>query len=139
MMNSIKCSKCGLSNFASEVECRRCGTPLFISNRTAERPRRSGRSSLITLVICASLIVGGYYLYNGMKSSMEEVNKSEESRVKTEIPQKPEDQGLSRTESDQKRAARVGDTIRENPNIEAQRQHNEEMQKAIQQASNGGH
>jgi len=37
-MNSIKCTGCGLVNFATNGACRRCGTGLFLDARVETRP-----------------------------------------------------------------------------------------------------
>jgi hypothetical protein len=134
-MNSIKCKKCGLSNFASEVECRRCRT-LFADAATKRRiekkPRRFGVLSIAFFVLVAGIL---YYAYNGVQNSMNEINSSETNRIATQ-PLQQQTPGLSRTEYDRQRAAQVGNSLKENPSFAAQKQHNEETQKLMQSVSN---
>lgn len=140
-MNSIKCSKCGLSNFESDAECRRCGQPLFgsLQGPRTIREKPAKRFSVISLVIYAALAIGGYYLYQNFKQSFEEVNKNDNFRVAQQPAQKPGQTGLTRTEADRQHSNQVGNSLKENPSLAAQRQHNEDTQKAMQQASNSQH
>ena len=136
-MNSIKCRNCGLSNFAIENECRRCGSALYGSGgRSAAKEKRPRRFSVISLVIYAALAIGGYYLYQSFLKSVNEVNANDAYRVGTQPPQKPQQAGLSRTEYDRQRSSQVGNALKENPSFAAQKQHDADTQRAMQQASN---
>ncbi|MEO8041013.1 MAG: hypothetical protein ABI646_00260, partial [Acidobacteriota bacterium] len=69
-MNSIKCKNCGLNNFSSEAECRRCG---FSFSKPA-KPRREKKPrsfSLSTLLIVALLGGLAYYVFVGTENSIE--------------------------------------------------------------------
>jgi len=131
-MNSIKCPKCSLSNFATEEACRRCGTP-FVQNIGADKPRR--RFSLAPLVLIA--IVGGflYYAYFGIRDSVSKINANDANRVAAQANDKTA--GLSRTEYDKQRSGRYGNAIKNNQSFEAQKKRNEETQRMMQAASNG--
>lgn len=135
-MNSIKCKNCGLTNFAVETECRRCCSPLFGSGgRREAKEKRPRRFTVISLVVYAALAIGGYYLYLSLMDSVENVNKEDAYRVGTQQPQKPQQQGLSRTQYDRQRAGQYGNAIKENPAFNAQQKHNDETQKLMQAAS----
>ena len=129
-MNSIKCKNCGLSNFAYEESCRRCGER-FVLIRKSKRPGRFSLSSLIMLAF-----VGGsaYYVYYGLQKSADEVYASETKRV--EQQKKDKFAGLSRTEYDRKRAGAYGTAIQNNNSFAAHGQHIQDTQKAMQAASN---
>ena len=133
-MNSIKCSTCGLSNFAGEPQCRRCSAQLQHSTslRKEKRPRRF---SVISIALYAALIFGGYHLYLGAKASIEEVNTNDIYRVGTQPPQKPQQARISRNEQDRQHAIQVGSALKDSPALQAKRKQEEETQKAIQQAS----
>lgn len=130
-MNSIKCTNCGLSNFSSETECRRCGNQFFQSSQTNKTPRRWPFATLAILAVAAG---GLYYIFSGMQQSVSEVNANDAKRVASQPTQQPT--GLSRTEYDRQRAGQYGNAIKDNPSFAAQQKHNEETQKIMQQASN---
>lgn len=134
-MNSIKCKKCGLSNFPSEVECRRCRAPIAdaaAKRRVEKKPCRFGVLSIASFGLVAGLL---YYSYNGVRNSMSEINSTETNRLASQPVQK-QTPGLSRTEYDRKRAGQVGNLLKDNPSFAAQKQHDEETQKLIQSVSN---
>lgn len=137
MMNSLKCNNCGLSNFVGEQHCRRC-TALLFSIAPLKKEKRPRRFSVISLAIYAALAFGGYQLYLGMMGSINEVNNSESFRVAAQPPQPAQQAGLSRTEQDRQRASQFADNLKDNPSFQAKRKQEEETQKAMQQASNGG-
>ena len=132
-MSSIRCSRCGLSNFQQDAECRRCGNLLFGREKKVEKPAR--RYSVISFVIYAALIVGGYYIYQGIKRSIEAVDPPVPARLAAKPNPSP---GLSRNEADRQKAAKVGQAISENPALAKQKKHNEDTQKALEQVQNGG-
>ena len=133
-MNSIKCSKCGLSNFVGEVQCRRCSAQLQYST-SLKKEKRPRRFSVISLALYAALIFGGYHLYLGAKASIEEVNTNDVYRVGTQLPQKPQQAGISRNEQDRQHATQVGGTLKDSPALQAKRKQEEETKKAIEQTS----
>lgn len=135
-MNSIKCSKCGLSNFPGELQCRRCYAQLQYS-KPLKKEKRPRRLSIISLALYAALVLGGYHIYQAAKSSIEEVNVNDSYRVATQQPQKPRQTGISRVEQDRQHAAQVGTAVKQSSSFQAKRTQEEETQKAMQQASDG--
>ena len=132
-MNSIKCKNCSLSNFPNDALCRRCGHELQGGACV------SGGSSFtlgryIPLLLIAGVVGAGYYFYIG---TGEAVGPSKIPESKPPVIQTPAtSQGLSRTEHDRQRAANVGDAIRQNPGLEAQKKQQEETQRVMQQVTN---
>ena len=135
-MNSIKCRKCGMPNFATDETCRRCSVQLYYST-PLKKEKRPRRFSVISLLIYAALIFGGYYLYQEAKRSVEQVDKNDAFRVSTQAPQKPQQAGLSRADQDRQRANQFADNLRDNPSFKAKRQQEEQTNKAVEQASGG--
>jgi len=135
-MNSIKCKNCGLSNFGSDPACRRCGSGLSGTQTVKSREgKRPARFSLASLLMYAALAGGGYLLYTSLLHSIADVDKNDAYRVGTQVQQRPSQPGLTRTEADRQQANGVGASIKQNPNLAAQNQHNEETQKIMQEAS----
>jgi hypothetical protein len=135
-MSSIKCKNCGLANFAADIHCRRCSASMFDSRGTLKKEKRPRRFSVISLAVYAALAFGGYYLYGEMMHSIENVNQNDAYRVGAQPPQKIQQAGLSRTEQDRQRASQFSNNLKDNPSLQAKRKHEEETQKAMQQASN---
>ena len=133
-MNSIKCSKCGLSNFAGEEHCRRCSAQLHHPTQV-RRQKRPRRFSVVSLALYAALIFGGYHLYDGAKRSIEEQSANDAYRVGTQASQKPQRASFSRTEQDRQRASQFSNNLRDNPSFQTKRKQEEETQKAMRQAS----
>ena len=133
-MNSVRCNKCGMANFAAEIHCRRCSAQLFsvLPRKKEKRPRRF---SIISLAIYAALIYGGYFLYQDARRSIEEVNNNEAFRVGEQVPQKPQQASLSRNEQDRQRASYYRNSIKDSPALEAKRKQEEQTQRAAQHAS----
>lgn len=134
-MKSVKCNNCGLSNFESVGACRRCGNTFAVTLKKKTDGRRPGRFSLISLIVYAVLGAGGYFLYTAVHRSFEDVNANDAYRVGTQPAQKTPELGLTRNEADRKQANQVGTMLNDNPSIAAQKQHNEETQKLMQQVS----
>ena len=132
-MNTLKCRKCGLANFAEAVLCRRCSAALF-SSTSVKKEKRPRRFSIVSLAVYAALIYGGYYLYQDAKRSFEEVNNNDAYRVGTD---KQQQSGLSRKEQDRRRADNYGNAVKDNPSFEAKRKQEEQTKKAMEQASGG--
>ena len=91
--------------------------------------------SLASLFVYAALILGGYLLYTSLQRSIADVDNNEAFRVGTQAPQKSPQPGLSRNEADRQHANGVGAAIKENPNLTAQKQHNDDTQKIMEAAS----
>ena len=134
-MNSLRCKKCGMANFATLSHCRRCSAHL-VSAAPQKKEKRPRRFSIISLAIYAALIYGGYYLYQDAKRSIEEVNNNEAFRAETQVSPKPQ-AGLSRNEQDRQRASYYGNAVKDSPAFEAKRKQEEQTQKAVRQASGG--
>lgn len=133
-MNSVRCNKCGMANFAAEIHCRRCSAQL-VSVLPRKKEKRPRRFSIISLAIYAALIYGGYYLYQDARRSIEEVNNNEAFRVGEQVPQKPQQASLSRNEQDRQRASYYRNSIKDSPALEAKRKQEEQTQRAAQHAS----
>ena len=98
-MNSVKCQNCGLTNFSSEIECRRCGFQFHGPKKSkAEKPPRS--FSFSTLVLVAGAAGLAYYFFGGVSKSVDEVNAEEAKRVTSQPVERPATPGLSRTQYD---------------------------------------
>lgn len=131
-MNSLRCKKCGMANFATEIQCRRCSAQL-VSASPRKKEKRPRRFSIISLALYAALIYGGYYLYQDAKRSIEEVNNNAAFRA---VPQKQQQSsGFSRTEQDRQRASNFGTAVKDSPSLAAKREQEERTQKAMKQAS----
>ena len=135
-MKSIKCKNCGLSNFGSDANCRRCGSGLSRKQASKNKDgKRPPTFSVASLLVYAALVLGGYLLYTSLQRSIADVDNNDAYRVGTQVPQKSPQPGLSRNEADRQHANGVGAAIKENPNLTAQKQHNEETQKIMQESS----
>jgi ribosomal protein L40E len=133
-MNSIKCKNCGLSNFPSDPECRRCGLSFIEPKKRKER--RPSRFSVFSLVPVLCVLGVAYYFYSGVQGTMEEVNANDTKRVASQPAERPATPGLSRTKYDQQRSGHYGDKVKDSPNLKAHEQRTKDTEKAIQQISN---
>ena len=134
-MNSIKCKNCSLSNFATDVECRRCGRPLHFQNKREGQSASPRGFSVVSLLIFAAIAVGVYYMFSGVKDSVGQVGANEANRVAVEA-ERQRATGLSRAEEDRQRAQRVGNFVNISPALAEHNKKTEERQKMIEQASN---
>ena len=130
-MNSIKCKNCGLSNFSSEVECRRCGH-LFREVKVGKRPPRFSLSGLLMISVLSGL---AYYIYIGTETSFEQINANDAKRAAAQPTIQP-GVGLSRSDYDRQRAGNIGDTVRNSASLAAHQEHINETEKAMHQVSN---
>ena len=134
-MNSIKCKSCGLTNFPSDIECRRCGNALLVpaKSKREKGPRSFSLSSLLLLAL-----VGGvaYYFYTGTQGSIEQINANEAKRVASQPAERPMTPGLSRTEYDRRKANTYGDAVKNSPGLNAHQQRVNQTEKAVQELSN---
>ena len=132
-MNSIKCKNCGLNNFSVESECRRCGQSFTQPRRkkAGKRPRRFGITSLLMIAAVLGVV---YYFYTGVQSSMAEIDAAEAKRVASQPELKPEQKGLSRSQSDQQRSGAYGNAVKNSPSLNAHQKHIQETEKAMEQA-----
>lgn len=135
-MNSIKCKNCGLTNFSSEAECRRCGYS-FLSSSKAKKEKSPSSFSLSSLFLLALVGALAYYVYNGTQTSMEKVNANDAKRVASQPAERPGVPGLSRTEYDKQKTMTYGDAVKNSSSLSAHQQHINDSQKMMQQISNG--
>jgi len=134
-MNSVKCANCRLSNFSTDLECRRCGKMLYrpTDRVISEKPPR--RNALISLLIFTALGGGGYYIYTGMKASVNQVSATETKRVAARPANQP-DAGLSRTEADRQRSQRVGNFVGISSGLNEQANRTRQTEQTIEQMTN---
>lgn len=131
-MSSIKCKSCGLTNFASNAECRRCGNALLQSPQRDKPPRKFSPASLLIL---AAVAIGVYYVFIGMKQPVGEVTANDANRV-AEQPARQEVSDESRMTLDRQRANHIGNTMNVNPSLDAHQKHVEDSQKMMEQITN---
>lgn len=135
LMNSIKCRSCSLSNFPDDVECRRCGTPLFETNVSKPAKQSSPRSFSIFPWLFVAIAIGfGYYFFYGVQDNVDKVNSSEAKRLAEQ--KKDPTAGLSRTQIEKHRTGAYSNAMVNNPSFQAQRKHDDETQKVMQAVSN---
>ena len=134
-MKSIKCKNCGLSNFSTEPECRRCGYSFLTASKTKSEktPRSFSLSSLLMVAVVGGLI---YYFYSGTQDSLEKVNANDAKRVASQPAERPVTPGLSRTQYDQQKAGTYGDAVKNSSSLGAHEKHIDDSQKMMQQISN---
>ena len=134
-MRSAKCPHCGLANYSTDVECRRCGKLLYRPTDrivTAKPPRRN---SLITLLIFVALGAGGYYIYSEMQASVSKVGANEAKRVGAQ-PIQQQQPGLSRTVQDRERSQRVANAVGASNSLNAHEQRVRETENLVNNLSN---
>jgi phage FluMu protein Com len=134
-MSSIKCPNCRLSNFTTDVECRRCGKLLYrpTDRIISERPPR--RYTLISLLIFVVIAAAGYYIYSEIKTSVDHVGEKETKRVASK-PRNNPDAGLSRSEADRQKSQRIANAVGASSGLAAHTNRTQQTEKAIQQLSN---
>ncbi len=137
-MKGIKCSSCGLTNFGSELFCRRCGSGIgqFTATRSKKRnPREEAKQSswLYTILIIVLIAGGAYYLYGGFLKSFEEVQSPVPVQTKTPAPN-PQPALTSRTESDKQRTVPFKNAIQNSQGLSEADRRLAETQKLMQPA-----
>ena len=133
-MNSIRCKNCGLKNFPLDPECKRCGYSFVAYRRKrGKKPRRFSVWSLLMITIVLGLV---YYFYDGVRQSMAEIEANEAKRIATQTKTRSADAGLSRSQSDQRRAGSFGDAVKNSSSLDAHQQRVNQTEKALQQVSN---
>ncbi len=135
-MNSIQCKNCGLKNFSTEAECRRCGYSFLKPTKTksGDRPKRFSLGSLLIVAVLAGL---AYYIYSGTQSSVQQINANDAKRVASQPAAQRAEPGLSRSEYDRQRSMTYGEAVKNSSSLAAHQQHINETEKAMQQISNG--
>ncbi|MDI1241540.1 MAG: hypothetical protein PSX80_06430 [bacterium] len=134
-MNSIKCVNCGLSNFSSDLECRRCHKLLYRPTDRIASNKPPRRNALISLLIFAALAGGGYYIYLGLAQSVNQVSSTDLKRVAAQPANQP-DAGLSRAEADRQKSQRVGNFVGISPGLNAHTNRTQQTQQTIEQLTN---
>ena len=134
-MNSTKCRSCGLTNFSSETECRRCGFQFEGPKSKARAREKTPRSfSFTSLLMIVGVGAVAYYFYGGTEKSLEEVNAKDAKRVASQ----PANQGtgLSRTKYDQQRASNFAATVRNSQSLNEHQKRVQETERTVQQLAN---
>jgi len=134
-MSSIKCKSCNLSNFVTDVECRRCRRPLHSQDRRSGPPASPRRFSFVSIIIFAAIAVGVFYMFSAARKSVSQVGANEANRVAVEA-ERQQAAGLSRAEEDRQRAQRVGNFVNISPALAEHKKATEERQKMIEQSTN---
>jgi len=131
-MSSTKCKNCGLTNFAYDEACRRCGVPFLQKpKRKAKTPRRFSFGSLLIVAFTAGF---AYYLYQGMQKSADDVYADELKRI--EEQKKDKTAGLSRSEYEKQRTGTYFQAVKSSNSLSAHNEHIAETQKAMEAATN---
>ena len=131
-MNSITCKKCGLKNFARAADCTRCGYS-FANVRRGKKPRRFSVWSLLMIAMVCWVV---HYFYQGVQQSMQELQENEARRVAAQYKLQKRNTGLSRSQSEQRRAETFGDAVKNSSSLNAHQQRVNETEKTLKQASN---
>lgn len=132
-MRSAKCPHCGLANYSTDVECRRCGKLLYRPTDRVVTDKPPRRNALISLLIFTALAVGGYYIYTGMRSAITHVGENETKRVAAQ-PKTPAQQ--SRAADDRQRAQRVANAVNISPALAEHQKRVQETERMVNQTSN---
>ncbi|MGD9630071.1 MAG: hypothetical protein AB7V18_12580 [Pyrinomonadaceae bacterium] len=135
-MRSAKCPHCGLANYSTDVECRRCGKLLYRPTDRVVTDRPPRRNALISLLIFAALAVGGYYIYTGMRSAITHVGENETKRVAAQPKTPAQQNGLSRADDDRQRAQRVANAVNISPALAEHQKRVQETERMVNQTSN---
>lgn len=130
--NSSKCPKCGLKNFATDVECRRCGMSFV---RKAASPGSRPKVSIVSLVTFAGVVGVFYYIFVGVQGSVDKVNSTEANRVRTQ-PALPREAGRSRSEYERYRTQTVANAVGAAPGLAEHANRTQQTEKAINQIVN---
>jgi len=133
-MNAIKCRSCKLSNFPEDVECRRCGNPLFETNVVKSKQKAPSSFSIYPYLLIAIAVGIGYYFFYGVQDNVGKVNASEAKRI-AEQRQDPT-AGLTRKEVEKQRTTAVGNAIATTPSLQAHQNHVDETKKLMESTSN---
>ena len=134
-MNSIKCAHCGLSNFSTDLECRRCHKLLYRPTDRIASNKPPRRNALISLLIFTALGAGAYYIYSGMKDSVNRVSTTDTKRVAAQPATQP-DAGLSRAEADRQKSQRVANFVGASSGLNAHSNRTRQTEQTIEQMTN---
>lgn len=132
-MKSLRCPSCGLVNFETAAECRRCkrvfGTTVGKhANRT---PRRFSLFSIAAIALAGYAV---YYLYgNSDRVAGGPPPTAAGPVINTPTPLPV---GLTRSEQDRARAKNFKNAVADSPALNEHKKHIEETQKTMQALSN---
>ena len=134
-MNSLKCSNCGLTNFPDVFDCRRCGESLFSPHQQKKRVGQAQRWFSVWSLLMIAIVVGiVYYFYNGVQTSMQELELDEQKRQASQPRVQPA--GLSRSQAEQQRSGSYGNLVGNSQSLKEHQKHIDETQKIMNQVSN---
>jgi hypothetical protein len=132
-MKSEKCRQCGLVNSVSNLVCKRCGSDLVgrrLYSARSPGPRQAAKKfSLLPWIILLAIGGVGYYLYEGVLRSFEDVAATDNKRVATERKDAPP--GLTRTEYDNRRAGQYGSAVANSTGLNTSQRHTNEINKLM--------
>lgn len=133
-MNSIRCKNCGLKNFPLDTECKRCGYSFVAYPRKrGKKPRRFSVWSLLMIALVCWVV---HYFYQGVQHSMQELEENEARRIAAQPKMRSADSGLSRSQSQKRRAGSFGDAVKNSSSLDAHQQRVNQTEKTLQQMSN---
>ena len=132
-MRSAKCPNCGLANYSTDVECRRCGKLLYRPTDRVVTDKPPRRNALITLLIFVALGAGGSYIYSEMQASVSKVGANEAKRVAAQPAQQP---GSSRAVQDRERSQRVANAVGASNSLAAHEQRVRETENMMNNLTN---
>lgn len=132
-MNSVKCSHCGLPNFPTAVECKRCGNATYRPSGPRTKGRPPLRHGFVSLLIFVAIGAAAYYIYNGVRSSISEVSENEAYRVATRSDNQ---QGVTRAEADRQKSQRVANAVGASAGLAEHNKRTQETQKTMEQLTN---
>src|SRR6186713_1077575 len=115
-MNSIKCKNCGLSNFASDFECRRCGFALLSApkSKKEKRPRSWSLGTLLMITIIGGL---AYYVFTGTEESIKQVTNEQNNRGGAKPAERPLAPGSTRNEYDRQKTQTYAGAVRDSKSL----------------------
>ncbi|MBV9240951.1 MAG: hypothetical protein JO314_02990 [Acidobacteria bacterium] len=120
-------------NSVGSQACKRCGSGLLATGggRAATKGPRAaaGKFSLWPWIILLAIGAVGYYLYQGVQRSYENVAATDDKRVATERKDAPP--GLTRSEYDNRRAGQYGNAVSNSAAIANSQQHTDEINKLM--------
>ena len=133
-MNSIKCNNCGLTNFPDVFDCRRCGESLFSTHQVKKRAKTQRWFSAWSLLMIAIVVGIVYYFYNGVQTSMQQLEVEEQQRLASQSKAQPA--GLSRSQAEQQRTGTYGNLVSNSQSLKDHQKHIDDTEKLMNQGSN---
>ena len=135
-MKSIKCKNCGLNNFPTDVECRRCGFSFLNASKPKKEkaPRRYSLGTLLMVTIVGAL---AYYVFTGTEDSIKKVTAEETNRADSKPAERPLAPGLSRSEYDRQKTQTYSEAVRNSQSLADHNKHIQQTEKVMQDITNG--